>query len=209
MNLSARAQTYLGRLHRSEPLSSDAVAEALRAAGVPRFASWLDFHDRFGGFHEVIGKDTAIWGIVHAHPTWLSPGEPEAERDESGWRVMCADIHPSYDYWLTERGEFVGTVENDICENFDVKVERNALLWSVSEAMGRKWSIDSRNELLKAAGGLDSLLQRSGAAIETPASDRYQSWWVAGDMIVCVGSPSPTVYFADDSRGALVSLVRS
>ena len=44
--------------------------------------------------------------------------------------IAGADVHPSFDYLLTPEGEFIGPPFPS--ESFDIKVERNALLWEFS-----------------------------------------------------------------------------
>ena len=140
MALSERAQSYLATFNRRQPVPVGLVADALARSGCPRLDRWLDFHSRFAGYEELIGRDLAVWGIVHAEPTWLDPDEATVELRDGEWRVICADVHPSYDYWLDSRGHFVGLGNGGPYEAFDVKVERDAVMWEAS-AHGHAWSI--------------------------------------------------------------------
>ncbi|MFY0540408.1 hypothetical protein [Nannocystis pusilla] len=87
----------------------------------------MTFHERYAGYLERLGQDWAIWGLVHKNPTWLSPMQPDIDREsnEDTWYITCADAHPSYEYRLDNRGEVVGTR----AESFDIEVERSALGW--------------------------------------------------------------------------------
>src|SRR5262245_54144201 len=133
MNLSSRAQTYLGTLRRRSPIPVERVASALKNARCPAFDPWLDFHSRFAGYEETIGVELAVWGIVHADPHWLVSEEACAEiHGEEGWHVVCADVHPSYDYWLDCNGQFVSIGGGGTYESFDKKVERAAMFWAAT-----------------------------------------------------------------------------
>jgi len=125
--LSTRALKWLSTLERRSAVPVAEVESLILDAGLPCFDVWLDFHERYAGFVEPIGLDQAVWGLIHAAPSWLSPMRPEFDRepDEDTWYIACADAHPSYDYSLDNRGEFVGAP----AESFDVIVERNALGW--------------------------------------------------------------------------------
>jgi hypothetical protein len=131
----ASRRTYLQRVdHPSE----DAVRQALTKAGYPVVATWLAFHASFAGFVEPLGAgEVAVYGLLHAHGRWLQG--VEAEADSEGWIVMCADVHPSYDYWLTEEGELLGVGGGGPFQSFSVKVERDAIVWAQTRAGWRLW----------------------------------------------------------------------
>jgi hypothetical protein len=98
----------------------------LVAAESPVFEPWLEFHDRYAGYEEPLGRDKAIWGIIHPRGTWIKGriANVDKEPKEDRWYVTCADVHPSYNYLLDNRGEFLG----QLAESFDIKVERDSLI---------------------------------------------------------------------------------
>jgi hypothetical protein len=107
MDLSPAALDYLATLKRMPAVPVEQVADALKRAGCPAFQTWLDFHSRFAGYVEIIGREHAVWGIVHSNPGWpwiANQAEVEAQTDD--WYVVCADVHPHYDYKLNFCREF-------------------------------------------------------------------------------------------------------
>ena len=104
------------------------VAEALQRANCPIFESWLEFHAQFAGYKEVIGREIAYWGIVHANPGWPWVANEAYVRTRRGeWLVNCADVHPSYDYTLDPSGQFLSVGGGGYYESFAMKVERDAV----------------------------------------------------------------------------------
>ena len=183
MNLSPTAVAYLASLKRHRAVPVAQVAEALKRAGCPVFESWLEFHERFAGYEEVIGRDTAIWGIVHTEPRWaLLPNEAWVKANGNDWVVACADVYPSYDYNLNSAGEFVSYGGGGEHESFATRLERRALGWDAA-AGGRKWKQDS--ELRdKIKGNLEAFVCWSGANIVPQATDKYVTSWRGQDAII-------------------------
>lgn len=203
LSLSTRARTYLASLRRGESVPVERAAEALRRAGSPVFDRWLDFHDRYAGYQEILGDETSVWGIVHSDPFWLDPGEAVVERDGALWRVVCADVHPSFDYWLDSEGVFTSVGGGGRCQSFDIKVERDSVLFEAM-AGGRKWELDF--EMVKSAG-VEALCRLVGAQPVVEASDEYATCWRARDVIVIERDASATVWVATDAREKIVSQV--
>ena len=123
--LSIRANAFLATLERHSRIPTKDVESIIRDQGLPCFAVWLDFHDRFSGYLERFGRDWAIWGLVHQNPQWLLPRKADADREpnEELWYITCADAHPSYSYRIDSKGEFLSAP----AISFDVHIERIAL----------------------------------------------------------------------------------
>ncbi len=206
MSLSPRAQAYLATLERGEPVPVERVVEALEQVGCPIYDAWLEFHSRFAGYVEVIGRDSGVWGIVHAHPVWLDPWDASVELSGEGWRVVCADIHPSYDYWLSSTGEFISLSGGGSHESFDIKIERNTIFWEAI-AGGRSWTIDA--DLLRAARGIDALRVAVGAEIVKEASDKYATCYTSHDVIVIARPATTEVWVASDAHERVRSQLQS
>jgi hypothetical protein len=123
--LTERAQRYLALLKRVRPAPAEVVERAFREQGEPCPDVWLDFQERFAGYVEPLGQETAVWGIIHEKSQWTPPCavwiENWYENGETS-RARCADVHGSYDYWLGDGGIF----HRPLAETFEIKVERNA-----------------------------------------------------------------------------------
>ncbi|MCL2779780.1 MAG: hypothetical protein FWD73_17445 [Polyangiaceae bacterium] len=132
--LTTRASNYLKTLKRRPSIPVKEVETIIRNQGFPVFDSWLDFHERYAGYEDTIGRDLAIWGLVHEDPYWLAPREADIDRElyEETWYITCADVHPSYTYRLTNTGEFLGAP----AQSFDTNVERLALGWEFFQTVG-------------------------------------------------------------------------
>lgn len=197
MTLSSRAERYLAALPRGSFVPVERLAEALQQAGCLGFDTWLDFHARYAGYEEELGLETAVWGIVHDSPIWLDPGEATVERDGARWYVVCADVHPSFDYSLYSDGEFSSTGGGGRCESFDIKVERSSVLWEAT-AGGRSWELDF--ELARVAkSSPEALREWAGGEIVVEASDRYATCWRARDIIVIQRAETVTAWTATDA----------
>lgn len=134
MTLSKRAQTWLATLPREASLPTATVERLIREAGGTPYVTWLDFHERFAGYVEVVGPDdVAVWGLSRPKDTdppsrwrepetvWLlPPGGQEAEV------IACADAHPVHEYLLRPAGRFLGP--GGPCPTFDMKVERHGVM---------------------------------------------------------------------------------
>lgn len=134
MALSAIADRYLSSLERRHSPSPDRLASKLRELGVESPEPWLEFESQFGGYVEPIGLDVAIWGLLQDDTEWLPSAGIELDLEEG--LVACADVHPSYDYWLDRSGEFLGLGGGGPCDSFAVKVEQTAVLWVFSQNPG-------------------------------------------------------------------------
>src|SRR5262249_33442565 len=148
-------------------------------------------------YEEVIGRETATWGIVHRDPRWLDPGAASCELTEDMWRVVCADVHQSYDYWLDSNGEFVSLGGGGRCESFCVKIERSAMFWEATY-QGRSWDLDL--DVLHVAGSVGELVRLVHAKAVAEASDKYATCWRAVDVIVVDGEAGATVWVAADAH---------
>lgn len=206
MSLSPRALACLASMRRNDPVPVSEVVEALKREGCPAFDTWLDFQARYGGYEENLGDDVAIWGLMHREPAWLAPGEVSVERRGEGWRIECADVHPSYDFWLHSNGEFVSTGGGGHYQTFDVRVERGAVFWE-GTTQGRSWRMDW--DLLKAVGSVDELQHLSRAERVPEASDKYSTCWRADDLIIVSGEGPAQVWIDANRRAHLLARIGS
>ena len=183
MDLSTRAVAYLATLKRHSAVPVEQVAEALKRANTSVFESWMEFHERFAGYEEIIGHDTAVWGIVHAQPRWgLLPHEAWVRSKADDWLVACADVYPSYDYNLNSTGEFISHGGGGLHASFVKRVERAALGRDAASG-GRKWRQEC--ELRdRVNGNLASFVRWSGASVVGEASDKYVTSWRGDDTII-------------------------
>lgn len=178
--LTERAQKYLQTLKRVEAVPTPEVAGSLRSQGAPVVPAWLDFHDRYAGYIEPIGRDTAIWGLMHREAMFVDDGKVVLDHIvEDGvdqWFALCADVHGSYRYELDDTGTFWGSP----ARSFDVKVERNALIWSFS--YGRKTQY-----LLNVVGKptLDERFRKDlEGQVDEVASDDYSRYYVNDKYLI-------------------------
>ena len=203
MRLTPRAISYLSSLLRHDPLSTEEVADALDRAGSPRFDAWLEFHSMFGGYEEVIGLERAVWGIAHADSFWVDPYEAAVERNGSRWRVFCAAVHPSYDYWLYSDGEFRSS--GGLYESFATKVERDALFWQA--CMGnRSWTLEA--QLHGSAPEITALCASLGMRFSSESSDKYSACYESGDTILVQRDTDADVWAPRDGRERVASQIR-
>jgi hypothetical protein len=198
---TARAQRYLATLHRQDPEPIAAVREAIARELSPPPEPWLEFHERYAGYEEPLGSEEfAVWGIVHRSPYWLAAGEAQVERSGTECYVTCAEVHPSFDYRLSATGAFSSSGGGRRARSFDVKVERDAVVWEATSG-GRRWVWDP----VLARTGLDRIeaaLRVSGAAVVAEASDSNAVCWSGRDVVALVGkSPAKAaVLIAEDAR---------
>ena len=178
--LSQRAQRHLNSLERAPTIPVATVRQALLDGGYPVYDCWLEFHDRYAGYTEDMGSDGVIWGMMHAHARFVL-GEKgralnaEAYLDESDglWYAEAADIHPSYNYVIDERGHFPWL----IVSSFDTYIEQGAL-WNEFIDAGER----PRRELHE--DKIDKAIRESPDAIKLDAlSDKYSEWW-QGERII-------------------------
>jgi hypothetical protein len=196
---------HLATMKRGSAVPLEAVNAALKRAGCPAFDPWLDFHSRYAGYEEVIGNEVAIWGIVHSKPLWLDPNEVTVAFVDEGWRVVCADVHPSYDYWLDSKGQMVGLGNGGPFETFDVKVERDAVFWDAC-AQGRSWEIDF--PLTESLISIEVLRESiPGLEIVPEASDKYGTCWKSADVMVVEQRGRTTIWVASDAAKGIRRLL--
>jgi hypothetical protein len=189
MPLSARAQSYLATLPRHPAVPVARVADALRRAGAPVVPAWLDFHDRYAGIEDPLGRDLAILGIVHEETHWLSANDANVEQENDGsWWVLCAEVHGSYAYRLEEDGSFHSYGAGGPCASFDVRIEQDAVLWSAFRD-GRSWTSCFDFTRRPRAAGLDALRAAVRAEIVPEASDRFATVWRGDDATWLEGRP--------------------
>jgi hypothetical protein len=137
--LSERARQYLASLKRLPAVPTATVEKVLKDQGGPCFPAWLDFHERYAGYVEPLGLDSAVLGIVHAQSHWLKPGGAAVSRSyEPGaeWFVTCAEAHPSYVYELGDTGFF----KVPAAASFEIKLERSALRMAFMSRPGAAWT---------------------------------------------------------------------
>jgi hypothetical protein len=134
MPLTQRAQTWLSTLVRETPMPTLEVERLIRDAGGTPHALWLDFHDRYGGYVEVVGPgEVAVWGLARAadaippnaftQPDHVFIRAGDGEYPET---IACAEANPVHEYELYADGWFAGL--GGPCPSFDIKVERHGLM---------------------------------------------------------------------------------
>jgi len=175
--LTTRASNYLKTLERRPSIPVKEVEAIIRDQGFPVFDPWLDFHERYAGYVDIIYLDWAIWGLVHEDSYWLTPRKADITREphRETWYITCADTHPTYNYQLTDKGEFLGHP----AKSFDTAVEHLALLWEFCH-MGKVRPLTS-DELHALALRSEFLIyisqflveEASGNSIECYMSDTY------------------------------------
>ena len=178
--LSIRARSFLETLERRPFIPTREVEAIIREQGYPCFEPWLDFHDRYAGYHERFGRDGAIWGLAHERPQWLLPRKADIDREvnEEIWYVTCADAHPSYSYRLDNTGEFIGAP----AERFDVHVERIALGWDFARRTGGRARPLSAGDLRGPA--FAGILERVKAFLVSEASDRFARYYMTDTLLL-------------------------
>lgn len=181
MPLSLRAEAFLAALRRHPAVPVSQVADAIREAGCTPCEVWLDFHERYAGYEEPLGKDAAIYGIVHANSYWLGPGKASVRKGTDGnYSVICAEVHGSYDFRLHQDGCFTSYDGGGPCETFDVNVEQHSLIWEVKKS-GRIWTGGAHK---MPTDGLDAFRLAVEAEPVAEASDRFSSVWKGRDVIL-------------------------
>jgi hypothetical protein len=175
--LTHTAQNYLASLRRIEPVPTSEVERVIRTQGDPCPEVWLEFHDRYAGYVEPIGEDTAIWGLVHRDSYWIEPGRASIEEIEKGlWYVTCAEVHPSYGYYLDNNGVFAGNQ----ARSFDVKVERSALFSAFSAQGPVRMLVNELNE----PDVILALRKDTAGQLETSASDEFSRYYRSTKYLV-------------------------
>jgi hypothetical protein len=200
MSLTSRAQHYLATLKRGEPVPIGIVAESLQRNNCPFFDVWKEFHLRFAGYEEEIGAEKAVWGLAHADPLWGEPWEVDVEPDGPDLLIVCADVHPSYNYVLDQHGEFPAFGGGGPCESFEIKIERDSAFWQ-AELENRSWTIEPKLEKIA-----DAICERFAAIIVPEASDKYATLWSSHEAFVLKSGDRATVWVATDTRERIISL---
>ena len=177
--LTTRARDFLTTLERRPAVSTSDVEAIIRAAGFVAFVPWLEFHEKYAGYVEVIGRDMATWGLVHEKAVWLLPRRVEVDREthEDTWYITCADAHPSYTYQLDDKGRFLGGP----AESFDIHVERKALGWEFQRTSETRAL--TTHELRDVAFRRVFATQMKEHVVET-ASDCYTRYYMNDDYLV-------------------------
>lgn len=177
--LSSRAVGLLSTLERRPFITTRKVEDILRNQGGPCYPKWLDFHERFAGYVDSIGRDAAIWGLIHVIPQWLAPMKADIDREplQETWYITCADVHPSYDYRLDDKGEFVG----NSAQSFEKHVERIAVGWGFGR--GRRTELIDSEEL-RSQAFLSLFHNTLKSAVVPEASDRYSTYYMDDRYLV-------------------------
>jgi hypothetical protein len=181
MALSVRAQNFLATLERRPAVSIERVREALARAECPPIDSWIDFHERYAGYVDPLGREEAVLGLVHEESRWHRENEVFVDNEEGPWTICCAEVHPSFDYTLHEDGAFHSFGGGGPCASYDVKVEQDSLIWDARRD-GRPWRLAWNTKVLP-AGGLDRLRERVRAVTVPEASDRFATAWRGTDAL--------------------------
>ena len=137
MGLTSRAQRYLSTLKRGRPVPIGIVAEVYNETTALSYV-WRDFHLRFAGYEEEIGEDKAVWGLAHAEPLWGEPWEVDLEPDGSDLLIVCADVHPSYNYVLNWYTDTCPEAEGHVSYS---KSKSRGICFLARHAQNRSWKI--------------------------------------------------------------------
>ena len=179
MALTSRARSYLVTLERRPAVPLARVVEALARAGCPPLAPWLDFHERYAGIVDPLGRDEAVLGLVHAAPYWRRANEVDVDEEGGERQILCAEVHGSYDYTLDESGAFRSYGGGGPCVSFDVKVEQDAVIWDAKRD-GRAWMFAWKVTRVPPVG-LGPLRELVKAEAVPEASDRFSTVWRGRD----------------------------
>jgi hypothetical protein len=189
MQLTERAMRYLERQDRVERVPTATVAALLRESGTPAFDSWLDFHERYSGYVEVIGPgDVAVLGLaqVERYSHWTKACSidvsfyEEEEGEEALYKIVCADAHPSYGYQLDHKGQFFGpSGRHPATESYDRRVEQTALYREAKQTEG--WDPVLRTV---PPNRCEKLLAEVAEGLVRAASDQYSAWYVTSEWLV-------------------------
>jgi hypothetical protein len=178
-HLSPRAQAYLDGLQRVAVPDVREVEQQLRQELPHVPAAWLAFHERYGGFVQPLGEDRAILGLMFTEGTWVVPNACGLELDDPRDPiVMCADVHPTYSYYLDQDGKFLG----DPSDNFEVYLERCALYVAFKSVKpGRVVHIPNKDLSDATMEQVRQVMQHGRVA---EASDSYKTMYEAESMLI-------------------------
>jgi hypothetical protein len=180
--LTVRAEAYLAGLQRVRAPQVALVEERLKRLMPSVPTVWLAFHERFSGYVQLLGQDSAVLGLMHRESQWMTPMECEVEEDpgEDDVYVTCADVHPSYSFQLTKHGHFLGQPAS----SFEIYIERCALAVEFkTRASPSGFDVYWDRESLP-AGYQDDLLATMRDGIVSVASDDYRTVYLGDNMLV-------------------------
>lgn len=138
-DLSPAAEDYLARLTRRWVPPLDVARRAYREAGVELPEVVAAIQERFGGYVIPVGLGIAVLGIYHGRRAkhLLNGFDYDDERDLDGEYIFaCADAHPSYDFFVTDTGEFCGSGCGGGATSLAMKIEKFAVYSAVD---GEAW----------------------------------------------------------------------
>lgn len=175
--LTNRGEKYLATLERVSSVPTREVERILADNEYPCLQEWLDFHERFSGYVESFGQDRAVWGLAHESPLWMDAFSVELEYDKRDgvFEIACADVHPSYNYFLRDSGEFLGFPS----ESFEIYVERKSVGYFFSKE-GRVKPVresDIEGDVLR------KILNEENVVVE--ATDKFFVYYM-NDSFLCV-----------------------
>ena len=175
--LTNRGEKYLATLERVSSVPTREVERILSDNEYPCLQEWLDFHERFSGYVESFGQDRAVWGLAHESPVWMDAFSVELEYDKRDGvvEIACADVHPSYNYFLRDSGEFLGFPS----ESFEIYVERKSVGYFFSKE-GRVKPVresDIEGDVLR------KILNEENMVVE--ATDKFFVYYM-NDSFLCV-----------------------
>lgn len=197
--LSEKGQRFLNSLERFPALPVATVEKSLIDNGYPVFDVWLDFHDRYAGYTDAVGRDGVTWGLMHEHSRFGlgKKGrfiDAEAYFDESDdlWYAYAANAHPSYDYTIDERGHFYSMN----ISSFELFLNREGV-WKEFLEQSKKPRIErSRSNIIQA------IKESPDVELIDELSDEYIEWWQGENII------ATCFIFADKEEHWLQALLR-
>jgi hypothetical protein len=189
MALSDMAQVFLAQLDRDPPVPIARVREGLAKAELPELDVWLEFHDAYAGYIEMIGKQGACWGVMHDRIRFSPVATPGivhyyGDPGDDDCEVFCADTHPSYNYSLDRRGH----LQTGPVDSFDRYVEQCGL-WHHFCTTGATPNSNSR----LSQEDILALVYNGGAGPVEEVSDQYQQYW-RGDNILAIWDIETSVW---------------
>jgi len=185
---SPRASQFLASLQRRPAVTDVAlVRSAFASEGIDIPDVWLDYHTRYAGLVIDLGaSELAVLGIAHHRAKHIGRAryaglyyDWDDERPQGGWlNVASADAHPSFDFWLTGSGQFLGSGCGGGADAFDTKIEQWAI-WSLS-GIDKTWTVQwLKGDVATALAAHEEL----ATSLVREASDS-QSTMYAGDGFV-------------------------
>lgn len=218
--LTERARRYLATLKRRAALSDpEAIAGALREAGVPPLEVFVRFQVEFGGYMEWYGLNRFVWGIVHDEVDpdsafepgkvdgWMEMEEVQGDDDEFGWPaddedepqkeerwyVSCADCHLS-DHWMLDSRGWLLWCGYPKATSFETKIERDAFAWE----LGRTAKFREVRFEAPVLEVIPVLLPRVAEGRVAEASDELSAIFLADGLYVSASSDQLYAYVVGD-----------